>query len=574
MGAWLSMQHVIDVVRANDYNTTADLQRFFDDDAAQLETETSCQYADAEGHVVSDLLGGTYAADVRAKPESGVGPTVVRVGARDVGIEDVDTAGGSFAATVWIRLEWRDPRLAFDVNIYNGTLYVDSTRIWSPDVYVDNLITPVSLVSIKVLPASILPDGTVRATFKAVGDFICDMNIAPYPYDEHECAFEVTTAATVDQVELVGDLGYNIFDGPEGYLDPEEEAVVDYTDSSTGSTVGRVDFTIKFTRNPAYVVSTYVLVGWALNMLGFLVFWVPTEGSGIDRSGLAMTTILTAQFMMYDAKVTKESTWLDLYFSSMITFQLVAFVLTVHSSRMNRMALALGGDETYLDKVYRRQNELGAGSGRPFKNVVFFLFNLLYGGRDAFSVDRWARRYFVPFFFAFQIFLSFYPWWGDGDISGSPYTGLNSELCQLNIFFAGVYLIVLVLGLACRSWDDKPEGVSANWRLSLRTPLSRDSEQYEASQMLAAEEVAMTEASEASELETPRDRKARRRSKRSKSEKKIRDAAVVAPPPTPPPRSDVSLSMFGCGACVASPAEDRFDDLHAAHDARDTPMSL
>ena len=91
--------------------------------------------------------------------------------------------------------------------------------------------------------------------------------------------------------------------------------------------------------------------------------------------------------------------------------------------------------------------------------------------------------------------------------------------------------------------------------------------------MLAAEEVAMTEASEASELETPRDRKARRRSKRSKSDKKIRDAAVVAPQ-APPPRNDVSLSMFGCGACVASPAEDRFDDLHAAHDARDTPMSL
>ena len=60
MGAWQSMQNVIDVVRANDYNTTADLQRFFDDDAAQLETETSCQYVDAEGYVVSDLLGGTY----------------------------------------------------------------------------------------------------------------------------------------------------------------------------------------------------------------------------------------------------------------------------------------------------------------------------------------------------------------------------------------------------------------------------------------------------------------------------------------------------------------------------------
>ena len=151
-------------------------------------------------------------------------------------------------------------------------------------------------------------------------------------------------------------------------------------------------------RDPRYVVLTYVLVGWALNMLGFLVFWIPTEGSGIDRSGLAMTTILTAQFMMYEAKVTQVTTWLDMYFSQMIAYQLVAFLLTVHSARRNRMVLALGGDGDYLDKVYRRQYELGEGSGGHFKNVVFFLFNLLFGGRDAFPVDRWARRYFVPFF--------------------------------------------------------------------------------------------------------------------------------------------------------------------------------
>ena len=63
MGAWQSMQNVIDVVRANDYNTTADLQRFFDDDAAQLETETSCQYVDAEGYVAT-LAGPGLGVDI------------------------------------------------------------------------------------------------------------------------------------------------------------------------------------------------------------------------------------------------------------------------------------------------------------------------------------------------------------------------------------------------------------------------------------------------------------------------------------------------------------------------------
>ena len=215
-----------------------------------------------------------------------------------------------------------------------------------------------------------------------------------------------------------------------------------------------------------------MLVGWALNMLGFLVFWIPTEGSGIDRSGLAMTTILTAQFMMYEAKVTQVSTWLDMYFSQMIAYQLVAFLLTVHSARRNRMVLALGGDGDYLDKVYRRQYELGEGSGMHFKNVVFFLFNLLFGGRDAFPVDRWARRYFVPFFFASQISLCFYPFRKSGDITKSDYTGFNSPLCHINLAFAGMYAVVFALGLLCRSWDDKPVGFSAGWHETRREPIT------------------------------------------------------------------------------------------------------
>ncbi|KAH8053136.1 GABA-A receptor [Aureococcus anophagefferens] len=359
VGAWRSMKHVIDVVRSNGYGTTADLQRFFDDGAAQIWTETSCQYADTEGYVLSYLLNN-YAPSVRAKPASGVGPTIVRVGASDIHVDAVDTAGGSFSATAWINLEWHDARLAFDANIYNGT----------------------------VLPAAVMPDGTVRARFKAAGEYVCDMNIAPYPYDDHA-----------------------------------------------------------LTRDPRYVVLTYVLVGWALNMLGFLVFWIPTEGSGIDRSGLAMTTILTAQFMMYEAKVTQRA-------------------------RRNRMVLALGGDGDYLDKVYRRQYELGEGSGGHFKNVVFFLFNLLFGGRDAFPVDRWARRYFVPFFFVSQIALCFYPFRKSGNITKSDYTGFNSPLCHINLAFAGMYAVVFALGLLYRSWDDKPGGFSAGWHETRREPIT------------------------------------------------------------------------------------------------------
>jgi hypothetical protein len=471
MGAWRSMKHVVDVVRSNGYGTAADLQRFFDDGAAQIWTETSCQYADAEGYVISYLLKD-YAPSVRAKPASGVGPTIVRVGASDIHVDAVDTAGGSFSATAWINVEWHDARLTYK-GFYNGTVYVDATRIWSPNIYLLNHFTPQLLASIKVLPAAVSPDGTVRARFKAAGEYVCDMDIAPYPYDDHACELSLVSPATTSELKLVGDLGYTIFGGPEGFETPSRDDVREgtYVDQR-GEGHGMVDLPILLTRDPRYVVLTYVLVGWALNMLGFLVFWIPTEGSGIDRSGLAMTTILTAQFMMYEAKVTQVNTWLDLYFSQMIAYQLVAFLLTVHSARRNRMVLALGGDGDYLDKVYRRQYELGEGSGGHFKNVVFFLFNLLFGGRDAFPVDRWARRYFVPFFFVSQIALCFYPFRKSGDITKSDYTGFNSPLCHINLAFAGMYAVVFALGLLCRSWDDKPVGFSAGWHETRREPIT------------------------------------------------------------------------------------------------------
>ena len=102
-GVWQAMANVVEVVRAQDLNSTADLAAFFEDDsAARLETETSCQYADAEGQVISELVGAAYSTSVRAKPAGGVGPTVVRVGAKNVAVESIDTAGGSFAATLWV----------------------------------------------------------------------------------------------------------------------------------------------------------------------------------------------------------------------------------------------------------------------------------------------------------------------------------------------------------------------------------------------------------------------------------------------------------------------------------------
>ena len=186
------------------------------------------------------------------------------------------------------------------------------------------------------------------------------------------------------------------------------------------------------------------MVGWAFNMVGFLVFWIPVEGSGIDRSGLAITTILAAQFMMYDAKVTTETTWLDYYFAIMLCFQFFAFILTVHSARVNRYTLAHGGEDDYITRVfaYHRLNQRKS----KIHHVGFYVFNLTFGGLDAFWIDRWARRLLLPVFYAVQIAICFFPRSGKTDVTRSDHTGYNAALFGLNLFFFAFYAVVFVAG--------------------------------------------------------------------------------------------------------------------------------
>jgi len=182
MGVWKTVVNVIETVQSFRLNTTADLQRFFlTEGSTQFETASSCQFSAAEGYILDEVLVA-YEPGVRAKPKGDENaPVVVGVGLHDVAVEQIDTAGGAFTATSWVTLEWVDPRLEFDTHIYAGTLRVDAARIWTPDVYIANIVTSSMSQTIKTLPATIGPDGTVRVVFQAVGDFTCGMNIRPYP---------------------------------------------------------------------------------------------------------------------------------------------------------------------------------------------------------------------------------------------------------------------------------------------------------------------------------------------------------------------------------------------------------
>jgi len=149
----------------------------------------------------------------------------------------------------------------------------------------------------------------------------------------------------------------SVIDGPEGFFKPNELAPRAYlgnpifhsqdkscyadtcrpgeVEDDDPSFRPRVDFRLSFVRDPSYVFLTYVLVGWAFNMIAFSAFWFP-RGSSVDRAGLSIGGIITAQFMLYDAKVTVKWVWLDTYLMVMLLFQFLCFALIMLSAHYDR----------------------------------------------------------------------------------------------------------------------------------------------------------------------------------------------------------------------------------------------
>ena len=408
-------------------------------------TETSCQYADKEGFTVDALIHHTsYQATVAAKTDNN-SPLPVTASVRELEIQTMDTAGGSFSATAWVDLQWTDTRLRYDKNVFEGPIRVDIDRIWVPEMYIHNLQTPEGLQLIKRLPAEVDFDGSVKYSFRTVGEYGCDMdtNLRNYPYDVHTCSLDVTVAESESEIDIQdGDILGTIA-GCEGWDGGGGDSPVKVGNRVPGKTV---EFRFRIERNSQFVVMSYVLVGWAFNLLGFTVFWIRAEGAGIDRSAVAITTILAAQFMMYEAKVSKVFTWLDWYFVIMLVYQFLAFILLVKSSRDYRQQQAAGGDEKFFIRVKAAQAKIRRRSKAD--DWTFWLFNLIFAGLETNALDRAARRIMVPSFFVVQIIISFV----------NPTDEFKSKVIweragfQSRLFWLNFVLLLFYVGLFVTAW--------------------------------------------------------------------------------------------------------------------------
>ena len=368
-------------------------------------------------------------------PLGGSGPTVVHVGVSSLHVTEMDLPSGAFEAILWMKLVWYDRRLRWDPAQRNASLSIAASSIWVPNIFIENQQTPNLETGIYTAPAEVTPDGQITMAYRITSIFTCAMDISPYPFDMYDCDLVVSTTAGQEQVTLKDDLPFTLSGAPAGYV-VDKSIRINATDSDSSSN-NELRFAITVTRDPEDVFSTYVRLVWITNIIGFTQFWIPIEeGAGLDRSGVALTGMLTAAFISLEAKVSSKTTWLESYLTIATVFHILAFAATIVVSRQNRFGKLGALDLLEEGDEAMRQKAATVTSFTPTAAM-----NFLWGDEFDPMVDRIGRRVLVPAFFGSGFLLCFLT------DSRHPSSGTNNSLFTLNLWTVVVYALIHVVWL-------------------------------------------------------------------------------------------------------------------------------
>ena len=123
---------------------------------------------------------------LRTRPGLQGEPTIVQTGIFLVDVREIDGARQVFSADVFVRLRWKDPRLAST----EALRVLPANTAWNPNLQIVN----------RVLAQTMLPevlevdqDGNVTYRQRFIGQFSCSLDLRDFPFDRQ--AFPVVLVA-------------------------------------------------------------------------------------------------------------------------------------------------------------------------------------------------------------------------------------------------------------------------------------------------------------------------------------------------------------------------------------------
>ncbi len=133
--------------------------------------------------IADQLTQDEYLAEVRPGPQDQ--PFPLKIGFVVVDIDSIDGAQQSFVANFAIRITWKDPRLASDLNFVR---VIDTDDVWTPTI---QILNQQKLFETFPDQVEVAPDGTVTYSQRYWGAISYPMNLKDFPLDDHTLKIKV-----------------------------------------------------------------------------------------------------------------------------------------------------------------------------------------------------------------------------------------------------------------------------------------------------------------------------------------------------------------------------------------------
>ena len=238
----------------------------------------------------------TEKAELKAsRPDELRGPTKVHFLVFVNDIDDIDGANQTFTTNVFLRLRWKDKRLA---NPGGSTRQIRLEEVWNPRVLLANRQGLVSRSLPEVVQVD--PDGTVLYYQRYTGTLSQPLNLSGFPMDTHTFKIHfVAVGYGAYQLKFLPDVHRNIDGGSiSNDLSLPDWKVLSYQASALpyepieGISAAGFAFRFEAERFVAYYIWQVILPLAVVIVMSWAAFWVGGENVGV-RIGVATSSILT-----------------------------------------------------------------------------------------------------------------------------------------------------------------------------------------------------------------------------------------------------------------------------------------
>ncbi|XP_068673663.1 gamma-aminobutyric acid receptor subunit alpha-2-like isoform X3 [Montipora foliosa] len=239
--------------------------------------------------------------DKGTRPDHGENATLIMVDAYVESFGKIEEVDMEITTFLYLRQEWKDPRLA---NVLNSTVALskqDIGLVWRPDTYSFNSRETDLDMEDKALHSvlRLKPSGDVFYSRNTRLVVACEMELHDFPMDIQHC--NITFGSYGFTIEEV-DYKWKPNEVPVRHLSMSQFSVTSSNTSresyylSTGNYT-TVTVTFSLQRHVGYYVIQLYLPCIFLVMLSWIVFWTNPENGG-DRLTVGITCILTIVFLL------------------------------------------------------------------------------------------------------------------------------------------------------------------------------------------------------------------------------------------------------------------------------------